>query len=91
MLKIMKRVVKISRGGQISIPAEIRHRWETQTLILEDRGGEIVIHPVDDDPITAYRGIFADASRGPVDWSSYKRDELDAEEAKWRRYSTGAG
>ena len=30
--------MKISKGGQISIPATIRHRWGTRTVALDDQG-----------------------------------------------------
>jgi len=52
--------MKISKGGQVSIPAEIRRRWETSTLVLTDEGGHIVIEPVSDDPIAAADGALAD-------------------------------
>ncbi len=47
---------RISRGGQISIPAPIRHRWATDRVILEDRGDSIVVRPIPADPIGAARG-----------------------------------
>jgi AbrB family looped-hinge helix DNA binding protein len=59
---LMKRV-KISRGGQISVPAEIRHRWNTSRVTLEDLGDRIVVRPTTDDPVGALRGAFADAAR----------------------------
>ncbi len=55
---IMKRA-KITRGGQISIPSSIRHRWGTSTLALEDLGDRVVLRPAPDDPIAAARGALA--------------------------------
>ncbi|MEJ7893920.1 MAG: AbrB/MazE/SpoVT family DNA-binding domain-containing protein [Solirubrobacteraceae bacterium] len=52
--------VRISKGGQISVPAEIRHRWKTSRVILEDLGDQLVIRPTADDPIAAFRGSLAD-------------------------------
>ena len=53
----MKRMtIRISQGGQVSIPADIRRRWATDRLVLEDRGGDIVIRPLPADPIGAARG-----------------------------------
>lgn len=52
--------MKISKGGQISIPAVIRQRWGTATLTLEDRGDRIVLEPAPDDPIAAAEGALAD-------------------------------
>lgn len=50
----------ISKGGQISVPAEVRKRWKTRRLQVEDRGDELVIRPVPEDPIAAARGILKD-------------------------------
>jgi len=56
---MIMRQSKISRGGQISIPAHIRQRWGTSTLALEDLGDRIVLTPRPDDPIAAARGALA--------------------------------
>lgn len=53
----MKRqTARISRGGQVSIPAVIRHRWDTDALVLEDRGDELVLRPIPRDPLAAALG-----------------------------------
>ena len=82
----MKKRMKISKGGQVSIPAPIRKRWGTTTLTLEDRGEEIVLKPAPDDPIAAAAGAFA--GEGPkVDWEKVVREEREAEaEADERKY-----
>jgi AbrB family looped-hinge helix DNA binding protein len=56
----MKPRMKISKGGQISIPAPIRHRWGTSTVLLEDQGDRVVLEPAPDDPITSAEGALAD-------------------------------
>jgi len=53
------RTLRISRGGQVSVPAEIRHRWGTSTVEVEDRGDELVLRPAPDDPVAALQGILA--------------------------------
>ena len=55
---LMKARMRISKGGQISIPAPIRHRWGTSTVALEDQGDRIVIEPAPDDPIAAAEGVL---------------------------------
>lgn len=57
------RYLMISKGGQISVPADIRRRWNTRRLRLEDRGDELVIRPAPEDPIAAARGIFKGRSK----------------------------
>jgi AbrB family looped-hinge helix DNA binding protein len=56
---MIMRTAKITRGGQISIPSSIRHRWGTSTLALEDLGDRVVLRPAPDDPIAAARGALA--------------------------------
>jgi len=82
----MKKRMKISKGGQISIPAPIRKRWGTTTVTLEDRGEEIVLKPVADDPIEAAAGAFAGEARGP-DLETIRREEREVErEIEERKY-----
>ncbi|MFN8622562.1 MAG: AbrB/MazE/SpoVT family DNA-binding domain-containing protein [Chloroflexota bacterium] len=56
---LMKTRMRVTRGGQISIPAAIRHRWGTSTVVLDDQGGRIVIEPAPDDPIAAAEGALS--------------------------------
>ena len=56
----MKTRMRISRGGQVSIPAAIRHRWGTSTVAMEDHGDWIVLQPAPDDPIAAAEGALAE-------------------------------
>jgi AbrB family looped-hinge helix DNA binding protein len=56
---MIMKTAKITRGGQISIPSRIRHRWNTSTLTLEDLGDRVVLRPAPDDPIAAARGALA--------------------------------
>ena len=72
------KTTSISRGGQVSIPAEVRHRWGTQRISVEDQGNALVIRPIPADPIGAAIGSLA--GRAPA--SDEMRAELrDAEAA----------
>jgi len=74
---------RISKGGQLSIPARIRHRWATDRVLLEDRGSSVVVRPIPADPIAAARGSM----RGPGPTSDELRAMSRAEEARieaWR-------
>ncbi len=55
----MARRMKISKGGQVSVPAAIRDRWQTNTVVIDDRGDHLVVRPVADDPVEATFGVFA--------------------------------
>jgi len=54
--------VRITSGGQISIPAAIRRRWQAGELELEDLGDRLVVRPSGGDPIAAARGALGGAS-----------------------------
>lgn len=76
----MRQRVKISKGGQISIPAPIRHRWGTSTLVLEDEGDRLTLEPAADDPIEAATGAWEEYFRG-ADIQEL-RDQARREEAE---------
>lgn len=69
---IMKKRLKITRGGQVSIPASIRHRWGVHTVTLEDHGDRLILLPAPDDPIAAAERALADEF-GAVDVSRLRR------------------
>jgi AbrB family looped-hinge helix DNA binding protein len=85
---LMKTRLKITKGGQVSIPARIRHRWGTSTVSLSDEGHRIVLEPAADDPIAAAESSLAD-DVGRVDMSRLRRqardDELAAEARRRKR------
>jgi bifunctional DNA-binding transcriptional regulator/antitoxin component of YhaV-PrlF toxin-antitoxin module len=65
-MAMIKRLV-ISSGGQVSVPAAVRKRWGTRTVLAEDMGDRLILRPAPDDPIAAVRGIFAhEMSGGPT-------------------------
>lgn len=84
----MKKRMKISKGGQVSIPAPIRKRWGTGTITLEDQGDQIIIKPAPDDPIAAAAGALAD-ELGHIDLTELRRiareDDRIAMERRERR------
>jgi bifunctional DNA-binding transcriptional regulator/antitoxin component of YhaV-PrlF toxin-antitoxin module len=57
MLSIMKKH-RLTTGGQVSIPADVRRRWGTRSVAIEDLGDRVVIRPLPDDPIKAARGAL---------------------------------
>ena len=71
------RQTTISRGGQISIPAEVRRRWGTSRLSVEDTGEALILRPIPADPIRAAIGSLA----GPGPTSGIARGLTRIEEA----------
>ena len=67
----------ISSGGQVSVPAAVRKRWGTRTVLAEDLGDHVVLRPVPDDPVAAALGAFA-SQIGALGSEEAKR--LDQEE-----------
>ena len=51
-------ILKITRAGQLSLPARIRRRWGTQRVTIEDHGDRVVLRPMPDDPIEAAAGAL---------------------------------
>jgi AbrB family looped-hinge helix DNA binding protein len=84
----MRKRMKISKGGQISIPAPIRKRWGTMTVTLDDQGDQIVLKPAPDDPIAAAAGALAEEF-GHIDLVELRRiareDDRIAMERRERR------
>jgi AbrB family looped-hinge helix DNA binding protein len=68
---------KITTGGQISLPAAVRNRWGTSTVVVEDLGDHVVVRPLPDDPIAAARG----ALKGQVGSTSQLRARARKDEA----------
>lgn len=55
------QVMKLSRNGQVSLPAETRHRWNSDRILVVDLGDHVVMRPLPEDPVGAmygkYRGV----------------------------------
>lgn len=78
------RTTMVSKGGQVSIPAEIRRRWRTDRLLLDDRGDAIVLRPLPLDPISAAIGSLAGPGPTTDEIRAMLREEEDEiEERKW--------
>jgi bifunctional DNA-binding transcriptional regulator/antitoxin component of YhaV-PrlF toxin-antitoxin module len=81
----------ITKSGQMSVPAAVRHRWKTRDVSIVDLGDRIIVSPVPDDPIGAFRGSFA--GRGPTSDEARRiarEEEQEIEDAKWARLEGGA-
>lgn len=84
---LMRTRIRLSRGGQISIPASIRRRWRTSTFTLEDRGDRLVLEPAADDPIAAAEGALAREISGRLDLARLRREARASERAAAPRRS----
>jgi hypothetical protein len=74
----------------MSVPAAVRHRWKTRKVSIVDLGDRIIVSPLPDDPISAFRGSFA--GRGPSSEELRRisrEEEQEIEDAKWVRSDAG--
>jgi bifunctional DNA-binding transcriptional regulator/antitoxin component of YhaV-PrlF toxin-antitoxin module len=81
------RTAMITTGGQVSIPAEVRHRWGTRRVIVEDHGDALVLRPLPADPIGAALGSLA----GPGLTTDEMRAALRRDDAEIERLHGRAG
>jgi bifunctional DNA-binding transcriptional regulator/antitoxin component of YhaV-PrlF toxin-antitoxin module len=56
-------VAKVTANGQISLPAEVRRRWDVDRVVILDRGTHVIVRALPADPIAAFRGRYK--STGP--------------------------
>jgi bifunctional DNA-binding transcriptional regulator/antitoxin component of YhaV-PrlF toxin-antitoxin module len=87
----MRRLVPITKGGQISLPADVRHRWGARKVVIVDEGEQLVVKPVPADPIRALMGKFPLPDGLTVDGLTLqdREDETAIEERKQREYEYG--
>lgn len=81
------RTATITTGGQVSIPADVRHRWGTRRVVVEDHGDALVLRPLPDDPIGAAIGSLA----GPGPTTDEIRATLRRDDAQDERRERKAG
>lgn len=69
------KTTAITAGGQIQVPADVRRRWGTRTVTVEDRGGSLVVRPIPEDPIGAAVGSLAGDGPTSDEIRTHLRDE----------------
>ena len=75
-------VMKVSRNGQVSIPAAARARWRTDRVVVVDLGDRVVMRPASADPISEVIGKYSGQG-----WSieATRRAERSADAERERR------
>ena len=68
-------VMKVSANGQVSIPAEVRARWNTEKVVIADMGDYIAMRPMSENPLDELVGKYP--GRGP---STDEMRRMDREE-----------
>jgi hypothetical protein len=83
------RISRISQGGQIQVPAEVRRRWGTRDVMVDGEGCMPMIRPLPADPIGAAAGSLA--GHGPTSDESrrqWREEEAEIEARKLPRLSS---
>jgi bifunctional DNA-binding transcriptional regulator/antitoxin component of YhaV-PrlF toxin-antitoxin module len=84
---------KITRAGQVSIPAEVRERWSASNVLIVDEGDRLVMQPAPDSPLEAIRGILKGKGRSDISATEairrWREEDNAAMERKWREYYGG--
>jgi bifunctional DNA-binding transcriptional regulator/antitoxin component of YhaV-PrlF toxin-antitoxin module len=75
---------KVTRNGQVSLPAELRRRWQASTVLVLDRGDYAIVRPIPHDPVAALLGAHAGAG---VTAEQARTAEREAEAAQQSRRS----
>ena len=80
---VLGYVMKVSSNGQVSIPAEVRARWQTDRVVVADLGDRVVMRPLAENPLGALRGKYQ--SRGPSTDSVRRQERADEAAADRKR------
>lgn len=83
------KVVTLTRGGQVSIPAEYRRHWTSNRVMVEATERGLLLRPIPADPIGAAMGSLAGKGRRGMTaakaLAQVRAEEGATEERKWGR------
>lgn len=77
----MRSRLRITRGGQVTVPARVRKRWRAAAVIAEDQGDRLVLTPAAEDPVASVAGVFAEETADRPPTVEIMRTEREAEAA----------
>lgn len=81
------KIVTLTRGGQVSIPAEFRRDWTSNRVMVQETDRGLLLRPVPDDPLSAALGSLRHKVKNFVSveetMREYREEALEAEERKF--------
>ncbi len=72
---------KVTRNGQVSLPADIRHRWNAGSVLIVDRGGYAIVRPIPADLVGELQGSHAGPGPNTDEARAAEREAQHAREA----------
>lgn len=78
----MRNRLKITSGGQVTVPVRVRKRWGATAVIAEDQGDRLVLTPAAEDSVAALAGVFAEETARLPSTAEIMREEREAEAAR---------
>ncbi len=80
------KIVTLTRGGQVSIPAEYRRGWTSNRVMVRETPDGLLIRPFPDDPIAAaagsLKGLLAGVTSDELR-QQMREEEMEIEKRKW--------
>jgi len=85
--------MKVSRNGTVSLPAEVRKRWNTDTVVITDLPSGLVVRPLDPDFVRSLMGKYRHLAKETVDEGrrAAREEEAEREEQRDRARRVRAG
>ncbi len=68
---------RITTSGQMSLPAALRRRWQTNSVVVVDKGDYIIVRPRPADVPSALKGSLR--AHGPLNADQMRQAEREAE------------
>jgi AbrB family looped-hinge helix DNA binding protein len=77
-------VMKVSRNGQVSIPADARARWNADRVVVVDLGDRVVLRPLPDEPVKRLVGKYRGGASTEVARARSRSDDATTVKRKTR-------
>lgn len=73
--------MRITAGGQVSVPAAVRRRWGTRRVKIIDAGDHLVVEPEPDNRFAALRGRLSGLPLSSDEMRDRDREDEERAEA----------
>ena len=80
--------MKLSRNGQVSLPADVRRRWGTDHVLVLDLGTHVVMRPVSADHAENVRAVLGSfgSPEGPTSDEMRRQARQEDAETEARKH-----